>query len=222
MRLFRFTRQMLAWSIACMLPFAARAAPMGFKDSWMTMGDLGPNWREVYVNYAVTAKDAFGVDNTYMRSDDKRQTLDLTDVTYTRLLHRWNMRDAQANLWFVGGLGAVRTHDNVLGTSATRTMVSPGVQFDYETTRVYFATMTRFYRAHDINHDYGSVRAGFSFYEIDYDETQPWFIVEARRMHELSNKTEITPMLRLVNKNYFVEAGVNNSRQVRFNFMYIF
>ena len=47
-------------------------------------------------------------------------------------------------------------------------------------------------------------------------------MIEARRMHDLSDKMEITPMLRAVNKNYFIEAGVNNSKQARFNFMYVF
>jgi hypothetical protein len=41
-------------------------------------------------------------------------------------------------------------------------------------------------------------------------------------MRGLSDKTEITPMLRLVHNRYFVEAGVNNSRQLRANFMYTF
>ena len=41
-------------------------------------------------------------------------------------------------------------------------------------------------------------------------------------MRDLSDKTEVTPMLRLINKDYFVEAGVNTDGQGRFNFMYIF
>ena len=59
-------------------------------------------------------------------------------------------------------------------------------------------------------------------YEVDYDQTQPWLILEARRMRGLSDKTEITPMLRLIHSRYFVELGVNNSSQIRANFMYIF
>jgi hypothetical protein len=101
-------------------------------------------------------------------------------------------------------------------------MITPGLQFDYETTRFYFAVTERLYRARGVNHDYSSARIGFSFYEAEYDETQPWLILEARRMRDLSGKTEITPMLRLINKNYFIEAGINNSREPRFNFMYIF
>ncbi len=184
----------------------------------MAMGDFSPNWREAWVNYAFTARDAVGGGGLYMRSDDGRKRRELEEVTYTRLLSRWNAKEAQANLWFVGGIGAIQGND----FSGSKTVVTPGMQFDYETTRVYFAAAARLYRASGLNHDYGSVRAGFSFYEVDYEQTQPWLIVEARRMRDLSDKMEITPMLRLINKGYFVEAGVNNSRQLRFNFMYIF
>ncbi len=208
----------LAAAILTATTCAAHAGPMGFKDSWMAMGDLGPNWRDAWVNYALTARDAVGVGGLYMRSDDKLKRRDVQEITYTRLVQRWNAKDAQANIWFVGGIGAIEGNT----FSGSKFVATPGLQLDYETPRVYVSAMGRLYRAAGLNHDYGAVRAGFSFYETDYEETQPWFIVEARRMHQLSDKTEITPMLRLINKGYFIEAGVNNSRQFRFNFMYIF
>lgn len=202
----------------------ATAGPMGFKDSYMWMGDFSSNWRESFINYAITPRDAFGVEAVYMRSDDKSKIRMLEDVTYTRLLNRWNMPNSQANLWFVGGIGALQGEDEGLthDRDFDKVMFTPGIQFDYETTRVYFQATHRLYRASDINHDFTSVRAGFSFYETDYDKTQPWFLLEARNMNGLSDKTEVTPMLRLINKNFFIEAGVNNSRDLRFNFMYIF
>ena len=196
----------------------AWAGPMGFKESTMAMGDFGPNWREIFVNYALTSRDAAGLSGVYMRSDDNEKTRLLTEATYTRLLKRWNMSDSQSNLWFVGGVG------NLTGNTfnGSKTMVTPGVQWDYETTRVYTSATARFYRADGINHDYASARAGFSFYEVDYDQVQPWFIIEARRMRELSDKVEVTPMLRFIHKRYFVEVGVSNSNLARANFMYIF
>jgi hypothetical protein len=202
----------------------ASAGPMGFDGSVMSMGDFNNNWREAFANYAVTPRDAFGVSATYMRADDKSKTRTLEELTYTRLLHRWNLPNSQANLWFVGGIGALQGQDKVAGNTQDfdKIMVTPGVQFDYETTRVYLAATHRLYRASDINHDYTSVRAGFSFYEPEYDGTQPWFVLEARDMNGLSDKIEVTPMLRFINKRFFVEAGVNNSREPRFNFMYIF
>lgn len=199
-------------------PGPANAAPMGFKGSVMAMGDVGPSWRESWVNYAFTARDAIGAGGLYMRSDDETRTRTLAELNYTRLLQRWNLEDAQANVWLFAGIGSIRGND----FAGSKLAVAPGVQVDYETTRVYLAATARLYRATGLNHDFGSVRAGFSFYEVDYDEIQPWLVLEARRMRGLSDKTEITPMLRLIHNRYFVELGVNNSRQARANFMYVF
>ncbi|MBC7991870.1 MAG: hypothetical protein H7Z15_01325 [Rhizobacter sp.] len=212
----RLKKLLLAAAWAC--AGAATAAPMGFKDSTMAMGDYGPNWQEAWVNHALTARDAIGVGGLFMRSDDETQTRTLAELNYTRLVKRWNLSDAQANVWFFAGVGAIRGND----FSGSKLAWAPGVQVDYETTRVYLAATGRLYRADALNHDFASVRAGFSFYEVDYDEIQPWLVLEARRMRGLSDQTELTPMLRLIHKRYFVELGVNNSKQARASFMYIF
>ncbi len=211
----------LRWMLAPVFMAAAalaHAGPMGFKDSTMAMGDFSPNWREAWANHALTPRDALGAGGLYMRSDDKKLTREFAELTYTRLLHRINGEHSQANFWFVGGAGNLRGND----FSGSKTMLAPGVSADYETTRFYASASVRLYRAPGIKHDFASVRTGFSFYEVDYDETQPWLIVEARRMRGLSEKTEITPMLRLIHNRYFVEFGINNMKQGRFNFMYIF
>ena len=204
---------LLAW-----VAVSAYAGPMGFKGSTMAMGDFSPNWKEAWVNYAVTPRDAFGAGGVAMRSDDKRLTRNFSELTYARLLHRINGEHSQANFWLVGGAGRVTGND----FAGSKTMLAPGVSADYETTRFYASATLRLYRASSLNHDFVSARTGFSFYEVDYDETQPWLIVEARRMRGLSEKIEITPMLRLIHNRYFVEFGVNNMKQGRFNFMYIF
>ena len=195
---------------------------MGFNGSTMVMGDFSPNWREAWVNHAVTPRDAFGAGGVAMRSDDKNSATQLSrnfsELTYTRLVHRINGEYSQANLWFVGGVGRV-TGNNFVNS---KTMLAPGVSADYETTRFYASATARLYRAPGINHDFVSARTGFSFYEVDYDEIQPWLVVEARRMRGLPEKTEVTPMLRLIHNRYFVEFGVNNMKQGRFNFMHIF
>ncbi|MGH6623218.1 MAG: hypothetical protein ACREBN_04565, partial [Burkholderiaceae bacterium] len=151
-------------------------------------------------------------------SDDEQTSRSLVEVNYTRLLYRANLEHAQANLWFMVGAGGIRG----TGIESTEAVITPGLQVDYETTRVYFSALGRMYRAKGVNNDYGAVRAGFSFYEAEYDELQPWFVVEARRMRGLSDQVEVTPMLRLITRNYFVEVGVNTEGQARFNFMYIF
>ena len=50
------------WLTTCALALAApvHAGPMGFKDSTMAMGDFSPNWREAWINHALTPRDAVG------------------------------------------------------------------------------------------------------------------------------------------------------------------
>ncbi|KNZ31029.1 MAG: hypothetical protein AD742_19220 [Methylibium sp. NZG] len=213
-----WARRAAAGACLCLAAQVALAAPMGFKDSTMGMADLSPNWREVWVNHAFTRSDALGVGGLRMRSDDKLRTRDVVELNYTRLVHRWNLPHAQANVWFFGGLGALRGND----VAGTRTLVAPGLQLDYETTRVYTSATARLYRARGVNHDYGALRVGFAFVEADYDETQPWFIVEARSMRGLSDEVEWTPMLRFINKRFFAEVGINQARQGRFNLMIVY
>lgn len=191
----------------------------------MLMVDASPHRREVSANYAITSKDAIGVQKLSMRSDDKLLTRDSASLTYTRLAKRWNRPHAQANVWLFANAGQVTGSDFV----GSQTLLSPGVQADYETTRVYFAATAKLIRANRaagasstetaIRHDELSVRTGFSFTEAHYDEPQPWLIVEARRMKNLSDKTEITPMLRVIHNRYFVEAGYSNQKQLRLNVM---
>ena len=218
-----FTYNFRLWVIPLIL-LSSRlvfAAPMGFEGSTMTMGDFNQNWREVGFNYAITSRDALGLTHLEFRSDDHKNKREVDTLNYTRLLSRWNLTDAQSNLWLFMGLGEIRgSIDNQ--NIDSKVIASPGFQFDYETRRVYFATTHKLYRASNLNHDTTSIRAGFSFYEADYDQTQPWFILETKYTNQISDKIEVIPMLRLINKNIFVEGGVNNSGQPRLNLMYTF
>jgi hypothetical protein len=210
----------MAWVLTacCLASGSPQAAPIGSKGSVVVMGDFNRNSRELLAHYAITARDAVGTSALRLRSDDGLQVRDAAELVYTRLVQRWNLPDAQANVWFIGGVGGIRGND----FDGTRTLVTPGLQFDYETTRVYASVMGRLLRAEDIRHDSVTARAGFSFYEADYDEVQPWFIVEVRRMRGLSDKNELTPMLRLIANRYFVELGYNAESKLRVNFRYTF
>ena len=102
----------ITWGvIVSLVSFSALCGPMGFKESWMSMGDVSPNWQEVLVNYAFTARDAVGASSILMRSDDGNKTRQFTEATYTRLVRRWNMPEAQANIWFIGGIGNTTGND---------------------------------------------------------------------------------------------------------------
>ena len=194
-----------------------RAGPMGFADSWMAMGEASEDWREGWVNYAVTGRDAIGAGALFMRSDNGVREREFVEATYTRRLLRINAPHAQTNLWLLAGAGPLRGND----FRGTRTMVSPGVQFDWETRRLYAAARARAYRADGINHDYAAVLGGFSFYDVDYHQIQPWLVLEARRMRGLSDGVETTALARFIHRRWFIEVGINQDRKARLNAMFI-
>ena len=192
------------------------AAPMGFKNSWMFMGDFSKTYQEFSFNYATTANDAIGFSASAMQTDDYSKRQQNTEVVYTRKVARWNLPNAQANIWFIGGLGSTMGN----GFEGSKAMASPGLQVDYETTRFYSMASARVYAAQGATSNITTARLGASFYEVDYDQPQPWLVIEARRMTFVSNQYEFTPMLRVIHNRYFVELGANLSGQPRFNFMY--
>jgi hypothetical protein len=143
---------------AFMLAGAAQALPMASVDSWMVMGDFASDTKEIAANYALTRSDALGFTLGRMTTRDT----DIAGLSYTRLLKRWNLPDAQANLWFVGTLGTLRESGH-----AGCTMARPVLMADYETTRLYAGLTLKTTRADGWRHDGGSLRTGFSLYEAE-------------------------------------------------------
>jgi hypothetical protein len=208
------------------------AAPMAyFTGGTMTMIEVSSGEREIGANYALSPRDALGLRVAWMESRrpvsehshgavlfSGKPKHESAELTYTRLVQRWNTEEAQVNIWALGGLGVTRGNT----FSGERFAYSPGLQFDVETTRVYFSLKGQMHRARGMNNDVGIARAGFSFWESEYDATQPWFIIEAKRTREFSEKIEITPMLRFINKQFFAEIGLDQDKKVKAGLMVVF
>jgi hypothetical protein len=224
----RLQRRGLAAACGLALGFApaAFALPMASEGGWMTMADFHSSGeRDLAVNHAVTGRDAFGVMATrwkepvlHLGRHAQHHERESAGLTYTRLVHRWNLPHAQANLWFVGVLGRARGH----GWNGERNFGSAAVMGDYETTRLYLGAGLEPKRGSGVRHDSAWVRAGFSFYEVDYEQVQPWFIVEAKRTrYALGSRDVVTPMLRLIHRGLFVELG-GNREGTQFNLMWAY
>lgn len=191
--------------------------PMGFKDSWMVMGESSAHGREATVNYAYTHQDAIGLSTNVFKHEGRPHRWDFNELLVVRRAHRWNLPNAQANFWLMGGIGQMDGH-----RQSTRLSYSPGFQLDYETTRLYAGLNARLFRAEGVNLDTASLKLGASFYEVDYNEVQPWFMVDVKRTRSLSDEIEITPTLRFIHNRYFFELGINQSGDLRASFMYLY
>ena len=100
--------------------------------------------------------------------------------------------------------------------------LSPKIQFDYETRRIYAMTSHQILRVQHDNFDTTKAKAGFSFYKTEYNETQPWFILELIHTNSMSKKLEIIPTIRLINKALYLEAGVSTDGNPKLHLMHTF
>ena len=212
-------QRIVAFSSILLSTQAPAAALMGFEDSAMMMTEVGRYNQEWMLNFSPKLGHAFGIEVMRMSAKGEQDTT-LTGMSYTGLIKRWNLPHAQANVWFNGSVG--EAHGMYDGFAYT-----PSLQFDAETTRLYFLAKTRLIRAPDMNDDTAVMQTGFSFYEAEFDETQPWVVLEVKTMRNTEPSLQVTPALRFINKNYFLEIGVTNPFQgegfaPRINAMFVF
>jgi hypothetical protein len=205
---------------------SAYALPVGFKDSWMTMGEIGRDYSEANLIYTFTPTTSAGaglVGLKYQHASGQTRRIEMIDAHLNHRLIRWNFPEAQANIYLQMGLGQAQSNF----FSGSQTVVQPGVQLDYETRRVYAALKWHGNYAKDVDYTRYSLSSGFSFYKTEYDEWQPWVILEAsRKGGDLKDATEITPYLRFIHKTLFIEAGApfqqGKSQGIKVNFRYTF
>ncbi|NJS35991.1 MAG: hypothetical protein HC765_05370 [Brachymonas sp.] len=213
-----------------LLTNAAFALPVGFKDSWMTMGEVGRDYSEANLMYTFSQKTAIGGGVTGLKwkhttplGITHSRRFETVDAHVNHRLGHIPTREAQANIYLQMGIGQGR--GNFFG--GTQTVLMPGIQLDYETRRIYAAYKWHGSYSKALDYTRYSLSSGFSFYKTEYDEWQPWMILEAsRKGGDLKDATEVTPYIRFIHKTLFVEAGApfqkGKSQGLKVNFRYTF
>lgn len=204
----------------------ASALPVGFKDSWMTMGELSKDFSDTAVVYTFDQKTSFigaGVKFKWQQSPAQVRRVNMAEAELGYRVARWNLPEAQANIYVQGGIGSAGS--NFFAGRQTVGLV--GLQVDYETRRIYSALKWHGSYAKDFDYTRTSLSSGFSFYKTEYDEWQPWLILEATRVGgDAKDATEYTPYIRFIHKTLFVEAGApfkkGKSEGLKVNFRYTF
>ena len=194
------------------------AAPMSFKDSITSMSTISKSYSYLESSYAISPKDAFGINISENKGDTYK--LKAGEFFYLRRLMRVNKINSQANLWLFTSAGMVNVKKNIKNDNYL--YLSPTLQFDYETKRVFSLISQQILRVGNQNYDTTKIEGGVSFYETTYNETQPWILLKTRKTKTVDSKIEYIPTLRFINKSLFGEVGVNMDGDPSFHLMYTF
>ena len=194
------------------------AAPMSYKGSVTTMGEAYKHYSKIESSYAITGKDSLGI--KAFKAKGEGYHVDGGELFYLTRLLRINEIESQTNLWLYAGAGLMNIEKN--SRDDDRLYLSPTVQFDYETRRIYTMISHQMLRAAHNTFDTTKAKAGFSFYKTEFNETQPWFILELSHTNSMSEKLEVIPTIRLINKALYFEAGVSTEGDPKLHMMYTF
>ena len=202
------------------LHIPAWAKPIAFANGTTIMAEYGAgSMEEVQAFYAPWYWLSLGAGALRLDSDEFPRTRDIDYLRANYLLHRWNLEDAQANVFVWGGFGTASGSDfrgNVLDREA-------GFQADYETRRVYASVMSDLHESSAYSHRIDTLQLGFAPYAHDYTDLATWFVVQARtytgRVHR---GVESAALIRLFKGGAWIEAGVTNDGKPQLMAMFNF
>lgn len=198
----------------------SRAKPIPFANGSSVMLEYGGNtMREAQLFYAPRFDLSLGGGHVRLASNvDGRQR----EITYARVNYlpkRWNLEAAQANVFVWGGLGSAEISERRDSVFAQNV----GMQFDYETRRVYVSAKTDLQRSDEFSYRIDTVQFGIAPYAHDYGTLATWLLIQGRRYSgNLYDGTEGAALLRLFKGNKWLEAGVTNDGKLQAMFMFNF
>lgn len=198
--------------VAFTLP--ASAKPIAFSDGWTFMHERDSERIETDLFYAPTHWFSFGPAVFIARADDGASRREANLVHANFLVKRWNLSEAQGNIFASYGLGKTKTvFKSGRRVSLDETAHHAVIQGDFETRQFYSSLKLDAHRSNSFLDRVDTAQIGASPYAHDYDDLAVWFVGQVKRYRGLNAKTEAGAFIRLFRKNIWVELGVTEGRK---------
>src|SRR5262245_18585795 len=148
-----------------------QAKPIAFSHGTTVMAEYGAGtMSEAQVFYAPKYFYSLGLGYLELDSDIDGRHLEITYARANYLVKRWNLADAQANVFVWGGVGQAyvsESRDHPFAWNA-------GGQIDYETRRIYSSLKTDLQRSNAYEHRIDTLQLGVAPYKHDFDTPATW------------------------------------------------
>lgn len=216
----KIQRRWAALVLLGLLPMAATAKPIAFAKGKTVMLEYGAGtMNELQLFYAPRYWYSAGAGWLELASEDGSTQRHISYLRGNLLAKRWNMPNAQANVFVWGGLGRATGNDFV-GSTLARNV---GFQADYETRRIYGAFRSDLQESDHFSHRIDTLQLGWAPYKHDYNTLATWFVVQGRRYTgDLFAGTETALLIRFFKGGAWVEVGATTDGKVQAMAMFNF
>ncbi len=203
-----FVRAFAGAALASVPVTSALAKPIAFANGTTIMSEYGAGtMEEAQVFYAPYYWLSLGGGLLSLDSDSIHRTRDISYLRANYLAHRWNLDDAQANVFVWGGLGTAHGSD----FAGSRLDRNAGFQADYETRRIYASLQSDLHESSAYSHRIDTLQLGFAPYAHDYEDLATWFVVQGRNYTgQLHRGIEWAALIRLFKGGAWIDAGVTS------------
>jgi len=188
------------------------ARQVGFQGAFSLISENNPFMNDVLAHYTPHHRFSFGL--RHLRISQGSEDIFAGLAQSALLVHRWNKKDLQANLYVYGGAGGLESNDR------SGPAFLSGAQFDAEDRRFY--GLARFTSLHSSDiQDYYNLRArlGIAPYLGGYDELNTWVMVQYDFRPDQIAEHRVTPFVRLFYRSILLELGSSTRGDWMINFI---
>jgi hypothetical protein len=191
----------------------ASAHPVSYQGAVSVMTWNQPYFTDFWTTYSYLPNAAVAAREMRMTMrDGSEMKVFLPQADF--LLYRRNARTFQANVYAYGGYGVERLERNDSHAAAF------GAEADAESRKYYGAASYQALIAGEGADVYSTtLRAGLAAYPAEFDDLGTWLIVAYQHNGQLTQRDDVTPMVRLMYRNMLTEVGSSFAGNWMLNFM---
>lgn len=179
--------------------------PISYAGGHMLMAEHQSDMDQWSYTYSPSFRWSGSVGELRLDEEGRRSELTLRYVRASRLLKRWNLPAAQANVFAWGGLGQADVRNGPTGTAR-----HVGFQADYETRRIYTSFVSELHEGTGGSRRFDTASVGWAPYKHDINRMATWLVLKGMRTSDANDDpTKGAAMLRLFTPRWWLEAGVD-------------
>lgn len=167
----------VAIAAAGLVPREIAAKPIAFQQGYSGMSEYGAGtMQEVQLFYAPRYWWSAGPGFLRLNSEDGQLARNISYLRGNLLVQRWNLPQAQGNVFAWGSLGGASGSD----FTGTHLAGNAGAQLDYETLRYYGSLRSEFHYSSAYAHRIDTLQVAWAPYAHDWDRLATWLLLQAR------------------------------------------
>ena len=191
----------------------AFAHPVAYKGAWSFMAFNQKDMLDWQVLYSFERNLSLGVDFIHDTMEGEERYFLIPRISW--LVHRWNEKDSQANIYVYGGAGVGKKDLDY------RMAGEGAIEADWETRKYYISGKATVVAAKDFKTlDVYQLRAGFAPYVGEFDHLHSWLIAQVQYIPSSTEESvRVGPVMRFFYRSALWEVGVSARGNWTLNFM---